>query len=545
MSLNAFSQAPNWAWAKQAEGMNDYSYSVTTDILGNVYVTGFFSGSRIVLGSDTLFNSSWFNESMFIVKYDDTGNVLWAKTAIASGSAEATSVTTDALGDVYVTGLFNTPNIIFDMDTLSSTNSTSVFLVKYSANGNVLWAKNAGGNNSQSWGSSVSTDQLANVYVTGRYYSTGNNSTITFGSDTLTNAGGSDIFIAKYDVSGNSIWAKRAGGSGNDVGNSITTDASGVYITGTFDSTIVFGSNTFTSLGVDDIFITKYDFNGNVSWAKNSGGGSRDEATSISSDNYGNIYVAGYYASGDIGFDTAHLFNVGIFPTNDMFIVKYNSNGNLIWAKSEGGVNSENANSVATDNLGSAYIVGSFKSYNFAFGNTTLVSAGSYDAFIVKYDINGNEVWAKSTGGNSDEEGYSLTTDSFGNLYDVGIFGGQTIVFGSNTLTNVNSINNDVELFIAKLNTATGISEAQIENGITISPNPFSSQTTITFSSEQKNSTIKITNLLGEEIKTIHFTGKQLTIEKGEMSNGIYFVSITDGSASSPSNIINRKIVVQ
>ncbi len=95
-------------------------------------------------------------------------------------------------------------------------------------------------------------------------------------------------------------------------------------------------------------------------------------------------------------------------------------------------------------------------------------------------------------------------------------------------------------------NFTSGIATIQNpEYSITISPNPFTSQTTISFSEEQKHTSIKITDVLGKAIKTIHFTGKQCTIEKGEMSNGIYFVQITDGSTSSPTNVVKRKIVVQ
>src|SRR3989338_2819744 len=127
------------------------------------------------------------------------------------------------------------------------------------------WAKSAGG---ASWdlGYSVSTDASGNVYMTGRF----NISTITFGTTTLTNAGDYDIFIVKYDAAGNVLWAKSAGGTSSDVGTCVSTDASGnVLMTGSFQSpAITFGTTTLTSVGYGDIFIVKFDATGNILWAK-------------------------------------------------------------------------------------------------------------------------------------------------------------------------------------------------------------------------------------------------------------------------------------
>ena len=88
---------------------------------------------------------------------------------------------------------------------------------------------------------------------------------------------------------------------------------------------------------------------------------------------------------------------------------------------------------------------------------------------------------------------------------------------------------------------ALGIYKTTVENNITISPNPFTSQTTISFSTEQRNTTIKIMDVVGKEIKTINFTGKQYIIEKGTMQSGVYFVQIADANK----NVVNRKVVVE
>ena len=145
--------------------------------------------------------------------------------------------------------------------TLTSTNG-NLFIAKYDASGNVLWAKSTAGAGDDGTGNSVSADAGGNVFVTGYFTSP----TLTFGITTLTNAGGGggsfpyDIFIAKYDAGGNVLWAKSVGGTGWDQGNSVSADAGGnVFVTGSFSSlSLTFGSPTLTLAGNNDVFIASH-----------------------------------------------------------------------------------------------------------------------------------------------------------------------------------------------------------------------------------------------------------------------------------------------
>jgi hypothetical protein len=401
---------------------------------------------------------------------------------------------------------------------------------------NCLWAKSAGGTDVD-YGRSVTTDASGNVYVMGYFYSP----TITFGTTTLTNAGTtgySDMFIAKYDAAGNVLWAKSAVGIDSDRGYSVTTDASGnVYVTGSFDSpTITFGTTTLTNAGYTDIFIAKYDAAGNVLWAKSEGGTSYDEGYSVATDASGNVYVTGYFIS-SITFGTTTLSNAG---EEDMFIAKYDAAGTVLWAKSEGGTSNDYFRSVSTDASGNVYVTGYFYSPTITFGTTTLTNAGGFDIFIAKYDAAGNVLWAKSAGGTDDDLGYSVTTDASGNVYVTGSFDSPTITFGTTTLTNAGS----VDMFIAKYDgtgTGVGVDEMFGNKEISVSPNPFASQTTITFNEEQKNTTLYIRDALGKIIRKETFSGKQFVIEKGNITAGIYFVETTDEKK----NVTNTKIIIQ
>jgi len=461
----AYAQAPNWTWAKSANGTgNDNATSTSTDTAGNVYVTGTYYEASITFGATTLTNAG--GHDIFVVKYDAAGNVLWAKGAGGASNDEVRSNTTDVAGNVYITGYYNSISITFGATTLTNANnstaSADVFIVKYDTDGNVVWAKGAI-NTTNDVGNSATTDAAGNLYVTGSYYSS-----ITFGTTTLTNAGSIDIFIVKYDAMGNVIWAKGAGGVDDEYSNSLSTDSLGnIYVTGYYTSaSLTFGASTITNLGGQDIFIAKYDASGNALWAKGAGGAGSDNPNCISTDASGNVYVSGYYDSPSIISGATTLTNAGGV---DVFIIKYDASGNVLWAKRAGGTADERAYSIATDAAGNVYIAGFFLSSSLILGTTTITNAGIADIFIIKYDALGNVLWAKGAGGTGVDVCNGISIDVSGNLFVTGYFGNPSITFGATTLSNTGS--NDI--FIAKLGAiTTAIKETTFEDGISIYPNP-------------------------------------------------------------------------
>ena len=127
-------QAPDWQWAKSAgESSNDEATSVAVDLFGNTYVTGWFDSPSITFGLTTLTNVGAYD--VFVVKYNSSGNVLWAKSAGGTSYDAASSIAVDAVGNVYVAGYFTSPTITFDNDSLcvaasgGSTAASSVPLV--------------------------------------------------------------------------------------------------------------------------------------------------------------------------------------------------------------------------------------------------------------------------------------------------------------------------------------------------------------------------------------------------------------------------------
>jgi hypothetical protein len=519
----SYSQTPSWQWANSAGGtVVDLAYSVTADSSGNTYVTGSFSSSSITFGSITLTNAYAGNRIVYLVKYDSNGDALWAKKAEGTNNdANAFSVAVDTLGNAYITGYFQSTTLSFGTITLTNTSGFSnLFLAKYDTNGNVLWAEGAGGTNTNAMAYSVAVDTLGNSYVAGEF----SGSSITIGSTILTSAGTYDVFIAKYDAAGNVVWAKRAGSTSDDEARSIAVDASGnSYITGFFQSTtITFGATILTNTNINytDIFIAKYDTNGNEIWAKSAGGTSWDMATSISVDALGNSYLAGNFSSPLIVFGSTNLITAGV---EDIFIAKYDTIGNVIWAKSAGGASSDYATGVAVDSAGNAYLTGYFQSPSLIFGSTSLINVGSKDIFLSKYNANGTELWATSIGSTGQDFAYSVAVDASGHSYIAGFFDSSTINFGSTTLTNAGSGSGSNDIYIAKLgnDTLTGINELSNILNFSIFPNPASDNIKINI---PRKSEIEILNIEGKIIKSFYTDEELKTIDISDFASGVYII---------------------
>ena len=456
-------KAQNFAWAKQMGGTTiDEGISIAVDGLGNVYTTGYFTGTADFDPGIATYNLTTVgNTDIFIQKLDANGNFLWAKQIGGFANDNSTAIAVDALGNVYITGSFsNTAD--FDpgvaVFNLTPVGGSDIFVQKLDANGNFLWVVQMGGTSNER-GNSIIVDVFGNVYTTGFFYGT---SDFDPGTSTynLTAAPGGfpDIFVQKMDMSGNFVWAKQMGGTAIDQALSIATDHFGnVYTTGYFRGTADFDPGTatynLTSLGNEDIFIQKMDSSGNFIWAKQIGGSGQDNSNSLVTDALGNIYTTGFF-SGTVDFDpgtaTYNLTSVG---SSDIFVQKMDAAGNFVWAKQMGGTGLEISNSIATDGLGYIYITGYFNGtadFDPDASVFNLTSAGLSDVFVQKMDTAGNFIWAKQIGGLNHEYGNSIAADTFSNVYITGSFLG-TVDFDPNASTFSLTSEGNRDIFVAKL----------------------------------------------------------------------------------------------
>jgi hypothetical protein len=547
--FNSSAQSPPWLWAKGSTGgfSPEQGVGIAVDANGNSYITGYSNNASITFGSITLTNAG--GRDFFIVKHDASGNALWAKRAGGTSYEEGTAIAIDASGNSYVTGHFTGPTITFGSTTLTNANGsnllTDMFVVKYDVSGNVVWAKRAGGM-ADDKGAGIAVDANG-CYVTGQFFSP----SIVFGSTTLTNtnSGGtySDIFVVKYDASGNAMWAKRAGGipgSDNaDYGKGIGFDANGnIYVTGGFKSSIItYGSDTLINSfsGYADIFIIKYDASGNVVWGKKAGGNRGDEGNSISVDASGNSFITGQFNSPTIIFGSDTLTNVtGSNNIGDAFVARYDVSGNPLWAKSGGGTVTDYGSHVASNSIGDCIVTGYFDGPSITLGSTTINNSSALycDFFIVKYDVSGNMLWAKGGGGTNYDFANGIAVDANNNSYITGGFI-TSITFGSTTLTSAGTT-----FFVAKLAAnPVGIEEANNEDGLFIFPNPSSEKFIIEMKGMLKHVQydIFVYDVIGEKVFEQKSFSEKIEINLSHQPNGIYFVSVRDGE----NNLVVRKIV--
>jgi len=271
------------------------------------------------------------------------------------------------------------------------------------------FALRAGAGNGD-FGYSVATDSWGNVYVAGWF-----EGTVDFdpgaGVYNLTSAGDRDLFVAKYSSTGDLVWARNIGGTGDDRAKSIAVaDDGSVYTTGFFKGTVDFdpGAGTFnlTTAGVRDIFVSKLDSQGNFVWARSMGASGEDEGIGICVADDGSVYTSGFFR-GTTDFDPgAGTFNLTSAGGSDAFVSKLDSQGNFLWAGRMGGTSEEFAEDIVVGADGSVYTTGYFKGtadFDPGAGSVNLTSAGGDDLFVSKLDSSGNLLWAGRMGGTAGE----------------------------------------------------------------------------------------------------------------------------------------------
>lgn len=370
---------------------------------------------------------------------------------------------TDDNGNVYITGSFDSSTVTFGSITLYNAGNKDIFLVKFNSAGNVLWAKHAGSTGYET-PTTITCTPGGKIFIAGKY----NSLSLSFGAHVINNSGGMcsggwysapcmDIFLAKYDGNGNALWARSAGNvSRAESVKKIATDANGnVYLGGEGSSPMTFGSVTINlNTSYFIIYVAKYDGQGNAVWAKGAIAGN-SYCYDLCTGSNNSVFITGYYSS-SITFDGTTLNS----QNGTIFIAKYNSSGTLAWAKSEGKNAFAYTRGIAADANG-VYLTGHFTSNNLKFGNTTLTScsSGCTNVFLVKYTNAGNLLWAKSASGTTYANGSDVTADINGNIYLTGAYKNSNVTFGGITLAN----SGGYDIYITKYNSggsvigATGI----------------------------------------------------------------------------------------
>ncbi|MFZ5996395.1 MAG: CARDB domain-containing protein [Nitrospirota bacterium] len=296
-------------------------------------------------------------------------DILWTRQHGSVGDDIVNGAAVDLLDYIYITGRTNA-----SLDGNIYKGSNDLFLMKFDAAGNRLWTRQLGtSGNEIAYTVAVDRDAVGNAYVVGR----------TNGAlDGTVNAGGIDVFIIKYDVDGNKLWTRQFGSPDNDIAFGVAVDGNGaVYVTGRTNGSLPGCLPSACSwAGQNDIFLAKYDAEGALLWLRQIGTSGNDEAFSLALDKEGVVHIAGYTTG------SLHGNSKG---GQDLFLMKISPDGDSIWTSQQGTPFDDRAFSVAVDDSGEAYVAG------FTAGSLDGEPNGGSDLFIIKFDISGSLLWVK------------------------------------------------------------------------------------------------------------------------------------------------------
>jgi hypothetical protein len=554
-------QALELAWAKRAGGTSfTDGIDIAVDSSGNTYVTGEFQFDTTFgvgeAGETTLFQDD--DGDIFVAKYTVDGNLAWAKRAGGEETDSVRGIAVDDSGNVYITGFFSAP-ITFGPGEVGETTltsvsldfvpSTDIFIAKYTADGNLVWAKRAGGITDFDQGQGVAVDSSGNAYVTGAFGGAATFGLEEAGEVTLTSDDDGDIFVAKYATDGDLIWVKRAGGPDSEMGNGITVDGSGnTSIIGKIQGTAIFGPGetneaTLISNNNGDVFVAKYATDGDLIWAKLASTGS-DVGHGIAVDGSGNTFVTGSFVDTTI-FDSGQANETMLTSDggNDIFVAKYAANGGLVWAKRAGGTSFDVGNGLAMDNAGNAYVTGSFAGTAIfgpgEVGEAILTSDGGFDIFVAKYTADGNLVEVKHAGGAGSIAGRGIAVDGTGNAHVTGSFTGTVILGlgedGETTLTNDSTRFSDI--FVARYSASTQVISTVVLEARVTAGSDDAEENTATGKMNRGSSDLELVEQgVKDQLMGIRFNG--LTIPAGATITNAYIQFQVDETDSRTTNLM-------
>ena len=404
---------PNLAWSTYLGGSDeDTGIAVSVSDTGHVYVTGHtLSSGWISGGFDTSYNG---NRDAFVVKLNPSGSLAWSTYLGGSGEDYGVDVAVDGAGSVYVTGWTYSSGWISGGYDTTYGGKGDAYAVKLTRTGSYVWGTYLGGGSGEA-GYGILTDNMGAVYVTGSTTSPGWTSG---GYDTTFGGYWADGFLVKLSTDGAHLWSTYLGGSDLDVGRDVALDGTGgVYVTGyTKSAGWTNGGFDTSQNGGYDAFLVKLTTNGGHTWSTYLGGSSDDYGYGIASDAASALYVTGYtnssgWTSG--GYDTT--YNGG----QDAFVAKLTASGGFAWSTYMGGSSDENGYGIAVDNTG-VYVSGETYSSGWTSGGFDTSYNGGGDAFVAKLTATGGHSWSSYLGGNSGDGGFGIAADGTGGVYLTG-----------------------------------------------------------------------------------------------------------------------------
>jgi len=553
LAFNSISaQTPNWTWAKNISlYFNGKQDMTAVDNQGNVYLIGDFKSATATIAGTTFTNTSNVDYSdAYILKFNSTGTLLWSKQLTGSKNESITSIDADSTGNIVITGTFGESITMGSTVLTGPLNVGTLFFAKLDSNGDFIWAKSNNNTNEYYSISDIKSDLAGNTFATGNVYS----ATLTFGSVVMSVDSNSPTvnnyraYITKFDSNGNCIWGKMGTSIEPNPFGSISMSVApdnngGAAICGRFShNNLSFDSITLTKTtqnnNSSNMFVAKFDSNGNAMWAYNTGSIYENNtiASIVTIDLAGNVLVGGSYPN------TVHFGNITLSSSggSQLFLTKYSPDGTVQWAKSTGFMSNSytTTRSIDTDENGNIYIAGLAYASAIDFtNNVTLSNLGTVGAFFVtKYNSSGVPVWAKGVPNIDANNDLSIDCKAENDLFIGGTFDKSTLQLGSTVLTKSST---SYDLFIGRLySPPLGIPEFD-NNSISIFPNP--AHDVVNISNIKTPYTYNLYNVMGVIIKKGTLLNELETINVNALQTGLYILKLTDNNSKS----IVKKIVVE
>ena len=530
--------AQTWQWAKQGGSTSiDDLGDLCTDANGNAYVIGSFgffnpTTGYMIFDNDTVFNNGV--NQIFLVKYSPIGTVLWTKSIggnnpnLGNGSyyEGAYKIIYDiSTNSILMTGIFD-GTASFGSTTLFGTED--LFLAKLDLNGNFIWASGIYSNSADLYCSAIVTDNSGNIFISG-----GGVDSTFFSPTSKIPAGG---FLAKYNSNGNILWSKKKFIESYLSKMKIYNNDIIALGSTTNDTAQIDTSNYISNLSFN-MFFARFDTTGTIKWIKYPSSTGIVATTDMDMDAIGNFYIAGSFQS-NINFNGNILNNNNNY---DMFFVKYDSNGNVIWLKQANASNTTSAMRVATTSDGNTYVTGTVTG-NATFGSFSINSGANNDKYISRYNSNGDCLGVRQLTGVIEPASFRIAADNTGNCFIAATFNSQINV-GSTTLSPINFS----DVFIAKHDVITGIEvEGRIANNhLIIYANPTAGKCNITVPDDflhEKNLTLSIYDNTGKLIQqtTLQMNDGIIKLNLEAEAKGTYNVILSNSSKA-----YNGKIVFE
>lgn len=408
---------PKKAVVKQAEQLGtarfDLTASVVVDAFGSVFTAGQTSGSLGAINAGAT--------DALVVKYDGDGNQKFIKQFGTSSADTIYGMATDNKGNIYVTGL-----TAGNLGGTKQAESTDSWVAKYDTNGKRQWIRQFG-TDIINQPFDIDVDDDGNAYISGI--------TVKAGEPGGTIPATDDYWVTKYDTNGNRKWFKEYGSTSTNPDDLNFDEAYGVAVGGdgsVYASGWTLGDLGGKNAGLYDAWVAKHDNNGDQIWLRQFGTSTYEFSWDVDVDTQGNSYAVGW-TLGDLGGKNAGSY--------DAWLVKYDTNGNQKWLQQFGTGGDDQAFGVETDLDGNIYVVG------YTDGNLKRTNAGSFDAWVVKFDSSGNKKWTQQFGTPDLDQALGVAVDDItGNLY---VTGSTQSSFGDVSAGSTDS-------WVAKLNMQTG-----------------------------------------------------------------------------------------